>query len=80
MEASYLPIVTDLITFRLEFMRPDEHLQVVPFKEPGSDIRPEVAASSSPLVGCATILAPWVTPQNVQDLATAKARTEPVAG
>lgn len=68
MEASYLPIMTDLITFWLKFMRPDEHLQIIPLKQLGSDIRTKVTASSSTLVWCATILASWITPQNVKDL------------
>lgn len=68
MEASYLPIVTDLITFRLKFMRPDEHLQIILFKQLGSDIRAKVTTSSSTLVWCTAILASWITPENVKDL------------
>lgn len=68
MEASYLPIVTDLITFRLKFMRPDEHLQIILFEQLGSDIRAKVTTSSSTLVWCTAILASWITPENVKDL------------
>jgi len=68
MEASYLPIVTDLITFRLKFMRPDEHLQIIPFKQLGSDIRAKVTTSSSAFIWCTAILASWITPENVKDL------------
>lgn len=50
MEASYLPIMTDLITLWLKFMRPDEHLQIISLKQLGSDIGTKVTASSSTLV------------------------------
>lgn len=59
---AYLPIMADFIPFRLTFMRPDEHLQLVFIKNLGGNIRSKVAAPSSTCVWVTASFASGITP------------------
>lgn len=64
----YLSIMTELISLLLALMRPDKQLQSVLQQQSLSDVRAEVAASSSICVGTAAILDFGVTPQYIHNL------------
>lgn len=71
MAAPYLPAMSELVAFPLKFMGPDQQLQIIPLKQPGSGVRAKVTTSSAALVWKAAILHSWITPENVHDLARA---------
>lgn len=66
--SQHLTVVAELIAVLFTLMGPDDELQVVSVQEVLCDVGAPVAASTSYLIGCATILGHRVTPQQVQDL------------
>lgn len=60
--------MTELIAILFTLVGADDELQVVSVQEVLCDVRAPVAASTSHLIGCATILGHRVAPQQVQDL------------
>lgn len=60
--------MAELIALLFALMGANDELQIVSVQEVLGDIRAPVAASAPHLVGYASILSHWVTPQQVQDL------------
>lgn len=70
--------MTKFVTLLFALMRADEQLQSVLVQQPLSNVRAEVAASTSERVGAAAFLGFRVTPQYIHNLANARVDTDAI--
>lgn len=66
----YLPVMTDFISFRLTFMRPNDHLQLVFIKDLRGNIWSKIATPSSACIWITASFASGITPQKIDNLET----------
>lgn len=67
--ASYLIVMSELVSLRFAFVRPHNVHHLVPFQESPSNIGPKVSSSSSERIGNTSFRWLRITPQNIKNLA-----------
>ena len=60
--------------FRLAFMGPDQHLQLVPMQKVFRDVRTKITPATAKDVWPGTQLRLWIAPENVKNLKAKKTR------